>query len=122
MRSAEKLLEEVTESCAVEMVFEIWRLVTESVASASSASVSYLFPLLAEFVVFLAFIRVSQDFVGFGDFLEFFLSCCFAVALHFVWVVGTGEIAEPLLYLFLRSGFIDPEDFVVIFVFDAWHG
>ncbi len=68
----------------------------------------------AELVVNLAFLRVAEDFVGFGESLEFFLGGL--VTGIDVGMVLAGELLESLADFFRGGIFLDAQGGVIVFV------
>ena len=76
-------------------------------------------PILAQLIVFSAALRVTQDLVGFVDFLEFF----FGGLLIFgnIGVMLVCQFAESFLDFCVARGSGNAKNVVVIFEFN-WHG
>src|ERR1039458_10289875 len=106
---SKKLLKEITKARAAKMGLKIF---TTGIAPAKSLVAGEMFPagwrtkvraglpIRAEFVVFFALGRVTQDLVGLVDFLEFFLSLLFVPGD--VGMILPREFAEGFFQL-LRS-------------------
>ena len=114
-RAAEVLLEEITETRAAEI--ELMGL--RSAPASRWRKRAVVLPIHAKPVVFPAFFRIAQDFIGFIDLLELFLGRL--LILGDVRVVLAREFAERLLDV--RGGGVawHAEDGVVVFEFDG-HG
>ena len=85
----------------------------ETVSAAESTAWEALRPhVVAELIVFLAFLRVGEHIVGFGCLLEFLFGLL--VAWIFVWVVFDSQLAVGFLKLFRCGCLRYAEHFVVI--------
>ena len=71
-----------------------------------------LLPVRPEFVVFFAFVRVAEDFVGLVDLFEFFLGRLFVLGQ--IGMVLPREFAEGFFDFVGRRRFGDTERLVVI--------
>ena len=78
-----------------------------------------LLPVCTESVVFLAFLRIAENFIRFVDFLEFFLRHLFV--LGNVRMVLAGEFAKGFFYFLIAGSAADAECGVIIFEFNR-HG
>src|SRR5262249_12298542 len=82
-------------------------------------------PIGTEFVVFLTFGGVAQNFVGFVDFFEFFLGLLFVFGN--VGMIFASQLAKGFLDIGVARGAGDTENFVIVFILNghscfAWHG
>ena len=71
-----------------------------------------LVPVRAELIVFLALLRIAQDFVGFIDLLEFFFGGFFV--LGHVRMLFPRKFAKRAPDFVLGRGFRNPKRFVII--------
>ncbi len=123
--AAKKLLEKITETGAVEFKrLAPWLRAGLSAVSAIKRAAGRrpetgsILPIGAQLVVFLAFVRVGQDFVGLIDDLKFFLGGLLVFVLGHVGVVLAGQGAEGLADFVGTGGARNTESLIIIFVFN----
>ena len=119
--AAKKLLEKIAEPGAAE--FETFRPRIARAPGAGAVSLpartgprAALLPIRSQFVVLFAFVRIAQDFVGFVDFLEFFLRGL--LVLGHVGMVLAGQFAEGFANVIAAGRALDSEHLVIIFKLD----
>ncbi|MCG3146785.1 MAG: hypothetical protein PCFJNLEI_00219 [Verrucomicrobiae bacterium] len=118
--TAESLFEDVLKDAATattEDGFKDVARVVEAAAAAATATGSRAAAAgrkrgVTEAVVGGAFLRVGEGFVGFAEFLEFFLSS--VIAGIFVGMIFDGELAVGFLDVLRCRAALDAEHFVVI--------
>lgn len=113
---SENELKKVREIPAFELLAPAAALTTESTPSGRRLEALAVLPVCTESVVFLPFLRVFQDLVGFTDLLELVLG---ARLFIYIRVVLTGELPVLLANLFLARLTVDPKYLVIVFVFDG---
>lgn len=119
--TSEELFEEITEtSAAAEAEFVALRTAgagpPASLLTGRRLKAGTVFPARAELVVFLAVLRVAENFVSFVDFLELLLAGFFVP--RFVGMILAREFAESFLDIVGTGISRDAEDRVVIFKFN----
>src|SRR3954471_21370767 len=106
--AAEELLEKIAETSATEMKLLPASRCTAPLTPRSRSTrrripATAILPVGSELVIFAALFRVTQDFVGFIDLLEFLLGLFFV--FRDVRMILPGQLAKRLLDLIRRGVF-----------------
>src|SRR6184192_2298257 len=119
--AAEKRFEEIAESRPTKFKLHVAAAVTAPLIKSATGLTAplrwrlesaRLVPIGAELVVFLALLRIAQDFVGFVNLLKFFLGG-FLVLGH-VGMIFPGQFSKGAADLVLRCCFGNTERLVII--------
>src|SRR5256885_122182 len=119
--AAEKRFKEIAESSAAEFKLDSTAAIAAPLMKSAAGLLpplrrrlksAGLVPIRAELIVFLAFLGITQDFVGFVNLFKFFLSRFFV--LRDVGMMFAREFAECAFDFVIRRVFRNAERFIVI--------
>ena len=123
-RRAEKLLEKIAEAGAPELKLEIAGRIRAAAGAPGMplptrrrAKLGALFPIRAQFVIFLALSGVAEDLVSLVDFLEFLFGGLFVFGD--VGMVLPGELAKGFANLLVARRSSDAQCLVIILKLDC---
>lgn len=119
--AAEKIVENTAAATAAAEDFaEDFEWIVEAAGSRTEAAGTGIEGAVAVLIVGGALLGIAEDFVGFADFLEFFLGGF--VAGIFIGMVFNGEFAVRLFDVVDAGAAFDTEHFVVIAFGHGFHG